>query len=124
MTALAVLLLIAGLAGLTLSDGPPSPAGRVGPLARFRIVLRCLGFATLAASAVLCGQGAGWSVGLVKWLGWLTAVSLAVVFLLRGHEAALVRQLLATGLPTALYSGAGTASFYCESFAIHVGCAR
>ena len=75
--------------------------------ARARL-LRAVGAGLLAAAVMPCVQTWGWSVGVVAWLGWLSAGALLVVALIsiaaRGAAAAACILAAAAAIMAAVWS--------------------
>lgn len=76
-------LAYAGLGALCLAMGRHQRQVLGRELARWPArMLRLVGWGLVAAAMLACTQGWGVSVGLVAWLGFLSAAGLALVFLL------------------------------------------
>lgn len=71
-------------------------------------LLRAVGAGLLAAAVMPCVQAWGWSVGIVAWLGWLSAGALLVVALIsiaaRGAAAAACILAAAAAIMAAVWS--------------------
>jgi hypothetical protein len=77
---LALALAYAGFTALALAmDRHHRQVWRRTASGRTRILLRAAGILGLGLSLATCIVQSGWSVGLVLWLGVLTAATLAVV---------------------------------------------
>lgn len=83
MALLAAILAYAGLAGLALAmDRHHRQVWRRGASPPRRMALRLAGAASLGGSLAASAVPAGWGVGIVLWLGLLTAAALGVAMLL------------------------------------------
>ncbi len=83
MTLLALIFALAGFAALSLGMHRHYRQVRHRALtARVQILLRTLGVGALAVSFAASIADAGWSIGPVLWLGWLTAAAMVVALAL------------------------------------------
>jgi hypothetical protein len=79
MSLVAFILALAGFAALALAMHRHYRHVRHHALGTgTQILLRLTGAGSLAASFAACIADAGWAIGPVLWLGWLTAAALTV----------------------------------------------